>query len=143
MQVYNLEKEIIEILEEKYKHTIAKDDPLLLTITAQTKVTEHLLDIQKENFQTQFKEFQNDLSNLLKSSKVDSDHSKNIISNDLKEMLKKLLESYKSELDKEFIKAGEEYHQTQIWYSNTKFWAVISICACVVSISVFFLKEFF
>ncbi len=58
-------------------------------------------------------------------------------------MLKKLLESYKSELDKEFIKAGEEYQQAQIWYSNTKFWAVISICACVLSISVLFLKEVF
>jgi ElaB/YqjD/DUF883 family membrane-anchored ribosome-binding protein len=141
MQIYNLEKEIIEILEEKYKHTIAKDDPLLLTITAQTKVTEHLLDIQKENFKTQFREFQNDLSNLLDSSKLDSDNNNKIILSNLKEMLKQLLESYKKELDKEFIKAGAEYKQAQIWYSNTKFWALISVCACVVSISFLFLKE--
>ena len=80
MQVSKLEDQIITILEDKYKHTIDKDDPLLLTITAQTLVTEHLLELHKKNLEGQFEEFKEDFTKILKQSKLDSEESKKIIS---------------------------------------------------------------
>lgn len=123
MEMLDLEPQIIEVLEKKYGHTIDKDDPLMLTITAQTLVTEHLLELHKANLETQFEDFKDDLSNVLKSAKIDSDQSKKLISEHVKRTFLALSDNYKGQLDPEFLKSGQEYQKAQKWYKMTKFWA--------------------
>ncbi|MBU1345305.1 MAG: hypothetical protein KKE44_26650 [Proteobacteria bacterium] len=132
MEVFELEKQVIQILEKKYNHTIDKDDPLMLTITAQTLVTEHLLELHKENLKVQFEEFKEDLSTILESSKVDSDESKKVIKEYVRKIFLTLSDSYKGQLDPEFLKAGQEYQKAQKWYRATKFWGIGCFIACLV-----------
>ncbi len=136
MQVSKLEEQIIQILETKYKHTIDKDDPLMLTITAQSLVTEHLLELHKDNLESEFESFKEDLSAILKQSNIDSEASKKNIEEYVRKTFLSLSESYKSHLSVEFLKAGQEYQKAQKWYKYTKFWAV---GAAVTSIITFIL----
>ncbi|MBU2483363.1 MAG: hypothetical protein KJ760_19940 [Proteobacteria bacterium] len=140
MQVSNLEKQIIDILEQKYGHSIDKDDPLMLTITAQTLITEHLLELHKKNMEAEFSSFKEDLSVLLKSSKIDSTESKKIIEDHVKKAFLGLFDNYKTQLDTEFIKAHQEYKNAQKWYRKMKFWAIATIIITVLIFTVFFLK---
>ncbi|MBU2629299.1 MAG: hypothetical protein KKE61_11840 [Proteobacteria bacterium] len=124
MQVSNLENQIVEILEKKYKNTIDKDDPLMLTITAQALVTEHLLELHKNNLKAQFEEFKEDLGELLDEARMDSDETKKTISEHIRKTFLEITDSYQNQLNQEFLKAGREYQKAQKWYKFTKAWAI-------------------
>ncbi len=135
MQVSKLEDQIVEILEKKYKHTIDKDDPLMLTITAQSLVTEHLLDLHKNNLESEFKNFKEDLSFILKKANVDSETSKKSIDEHVRKTFLSLSESYKDHLSVEFLKAGQEYQKAQKWYQRTRYLFIGNVL-CVLSVIV-------
>jgi len=141
MQVSNLEAQIIQILEEKYKHSIDKDDPLMLSITAQVLVTEHLLDLHKNNLESEFQNFKEDLTVILKNASIDSNESKKNINEHVVKTFLSLSDSYKSHLNVEFLKAGQEYQKAQKMYKYTKIWAIgaafVTILTCII---IFFLK---
>lgn len=134
MELIELEDQIIKYLENKYSHSIDKDDPLMLTISAQVKVTEHLLEQHKNNIETEFENFKLDLSDLLKDSQLDSSESKKIISEYVRKTFLAMADSYKQSLNAEFIRAGQEYEKAQKWYKLTKFWALSAICVFVFGI---------
>lgn len=138
MEILELEPQIIEILEKKYGHTIDKDDPLMLTITAQALVTEHILELHKDNLESEFELFKEDLTDILKSTRVDSDESRKIISEHVRKTFLNLSDTYKNQLDPEFIKAGQEYQKAKKWYKKTKIWAIGAICISIL----FFVASF-
>jgi len=124
MQVSNLENQIVEILEKKYKNTIDKDDPLMLTITAQALVTEHLLELHKNNLKAQFEGFKEDLGELLDDARIDSDETKKTISEHIRKTFFEITDSYQNQLNQEILKAGREYQKARKWYRFTKVWAI-------------------
>jgi len=127
MELTELEDQIIKYLETRYKHSINKDDPLMLTISAQVKVTEHLLDLHKENIEAEFENFKLDLSDLLKDSQLDAAEGKQIISEYVRKTFLAIADSYKQSLNAEFIRAGQEYEKARTWYKLIKFWSLGTI----------------
>ncbi len=137
MELTDLENQIVQILEDKYKHTIDKDDPVLLSITAQVLATEQILDEHDKLLESKYEIFKEDLDSLLKQAKIDSDESKSIISEHVRKTFLSLSESYKSHLNTEFLKAGQEYQKAQKWYKLTKFWSIGSVLAISIILILF------
>lgn len=138
MQVSNLNNQIVEILEKKYGHSIDEDDPLMLTITAQTLVTEHLLELHKENMKIQFEDFQERLLNITKQAKVDSTQSKQLISEYVRKAFLSVLDDSKAILSDEFIRAGQELEKAKKWHKKTKFWGISTVLICCIILSASF-----
>ncbi len=140
MHVSELESQIVKILEDKYKHSIDQDDPLMLTITAQTLVTEHLLELHKANLEAQFVEFRKGLGEMLASSRVDSESSRKIFEENTKKVFLTVADSYKSQLDRQFLISGGEYQKARKLNMATKWWAVgsFTMFALSVLLTVFF-----
>ena len=113
----------------------------MLSITAQVLVTEHLLDLHKNNLESEFQNFKEDLTVILKNASIDSNESKKNINEHVIKTFLSLSDSYKSHLNVEFLKAGQEYQKAQKMYKYTKIWAIgaafVTILTCII---IFFLK---
>lgn len=132
MQVSNLEDQIIKILETKYGHTIDKDDPLMLTITAQVLAAEQITEAYKINLESQFIQFKEDLQGILENEKIDSSKTRKKITEHIKQTFLEIADTYKTALNQEFLKAGQEYQKAQKWYKKIKYLCIGSIAACLI-----------
>lgn len=112
----------------------------MLTISAQVKVTEHLLEQHKNNIETEFENFKFDLSDLLKDSQLDAAESKKIISEYVRKTFLAMADSYKQSLNAEFIRTGQEYKKAQKRYKLTKFWALSAICVSIIGMVIMAIK---
>jgi len=134
MQISNLEEQIITILQKKYDRSIDKDDPLMLSISAQVMVTEYLLDIQKNNLQTEYDIFKNDLTNLLNNSKINSSKAKQELLNHLATGMSNILNRYIKKLNQEFLKADSYYQDVKKIYTKIKIFSIIITILCIISV---------
>lgn len=128
----NLEDQIVKILESKYGNTIDKDDPLMLTITAQVLAAEKITEIFKSNLDSQFTRFTEDLKTVLDNEKINSAKTKKKITEHIRQSFLEIADTYKTTLNQEFLKAGQEYQKALKWYKKIKYLCMSSIAACLI-----------
>ena len=128
----NLEDQITRLLEQKYGHTIDKDDPLMLAITAQVLAAEQITEVYKKNLESQFIRFTEDLKSVLEGEKIDSEKTNKVITGYIKQAFLEIADSYKTSLNQEFLKAGQEYQKAQKWYKKIKYLCIGSVAACLI-----------
>lgn len=143
MQLVDLKKQIIKDIEKKDGIKIGEGEPIMATVTAQVAVTEHLLEIHKNNMLEEFATFKTVLDQSREQISLDSEKVLRIISNRIKDISVEVLDEYRNELNKVFLAADEKHKEAIMIYQKGRFLVMTTMFICVSIIVVILVFLFF